>query len=633
MRSRSPIRKQGGPAPPLLDAMARVDLAGEPFAISLVRPPAVLPLALGTALVFGAAATPLAKAEGGPPLAAFSPGLQAGDVREFFAPPELGGGILVLRRKDAGWQAAFAKNLVPMVLTAEAVDAGWLPPVGQSGLPASLEKVVPPGFAYWHAPTPQEALALRAALVEGGFFQPDLLKVVDGQICRVVVRYHLYEPAALAGQALAGVPPGAPPGAPVPATKRLGPCALVGALLAKAAEGRPIVQVLAADPGLVSAAPDTLLFASPPHPEALARVVKMLAEAPPAGGFFVEYDADPGAYALLTKLAPVLEVPHPEGARWVAASVPLLAASAVGAQWLDLPFVVQKDDPAQKTVTVQGVDVHVDRPVGFVQEGKDDQGNEWKRTYQNDYGYIKGTAGGDGESLDVFLGPALDTPAVYFVEQKKADGTFDEFKLMVGFPDRAAAEACYKAHIPAQYRGPVTETTMAHVKALLGVEPVVETAKAFLALTNRRLTIKRWNGQKNDDAPGDERYVLGVVLEPETVDKQQDIYSHDEVRNTAHQYLVESRTIGLMHRGEINEKVQVLESYLAPVDFDIGGEPVKKGSWLLGVRVLDDALWAAVKRGDLTGFSIGGSAVRVPDGQAPPPTGADQALGAGPTTE
>jgi DNA adenine methylase len=34
---------------------------------------------------------------------------------------------------------------------------------------------------------------------------------------------------------------------------------------------------------------------------------------------------------------------------------------------------------------------------------------------------------------------------------------------------------------------------------------------------------------------------------------------------------------------------------------------------LLGVRVLSDDLWAQVKDGKLTGFSIGGSARRVPE--------------------
>lgn len=114
----------------------------------------------------------------------------------------------------------------------------------------------------------------------------------------------------------------------------------------------------------------------------------------------------------------------------------------------------------------------------------------------------------------------------------------------------------------------------------------------------------------------DERYVLGIVLEPETVDAQKDIYSPAEVRRTAHTFMQDYRTIGLMHKGAINDKVKILESFIAPSDFEVNGVPVKAGTWLMGVRVQDDALWKAVKDGELTGFSIGGSALRKPDADA-----------------
>jgi DNA adenine methylase len=113
--------------------------------------------------------------------------------------------------------------------------------------------------------------------------------------------------------------------------------------------------------------------------------------------------------------------------------------------------------------------------------------------------------------------------------------------------------------------------------------------------------------------PSDERFVLGIVLEPEVVDAQGDIYSADEIRQAAHRFMEEFGGLGLMHRLAVNDQVKVLETYAAPVDFEIAGVTVKKGTWLLGVRVLSDDLWAQVKDGKLTGFSIGGSARRVPE--------------------
>lgn len=113
--------------------------------------------------------------------------------------------------------------------------------------------------------------------------------------------------------------------------------------------------------------------------------------------------------------------------------------------------------------------------------------------------------------------------------------------------------------------------------------------------------------------PNDERYVLGVVLVPEQVDAQGDIYSHEEVRQAAHRFMEEFGGLGLMHELRVNDQVKVLESYVAPTPFQVGELSVAKGTWLLAVRVHSDELWERVKRGELTGFSIGGSARRVPE--------------------
>jgi DNA adenine methylase len=110
----------------------------------------------------------------------------------------------------------------------------------------------------------------------------------------------------------------------------------------------------------------------------------------------------------------------------------------------------------------------------------------------------------------------------------------------------------------------------------------------------------------------EERYVLGIVLEPERVDAQQDIYSAAEVREAAHRFMEEYRNLGLMHREILGEQVKILESYLAPAAFALDGTHVKPGTWLLAVRVVDDDLWRQIKAGELTGFSIGGSALRNP---------------------
>lgn len=116
-------------------------------------------------------------------------------------------------------------------------------------------------------------------------------------------------------------------------------------------------------------------------------------------------------------------------------------------------------------------------------------------------------------------------------------------------------------------------------------------------------------------ADDEQRFVLGIVLEPDVVDSQKDTYSADEVRKTAHKFMAEFQTVGLQHAKNITGKAVVVESWIAPVDFDLGGSEgkVKKGTWLMGLHIPDDQIWKAVKDGKLTGLSIGGDAVRTPE--------------------
>lgn len=110
----------------------------------------------------------------------------------------------------------------------------------------------------------------------------------------------------------------------------------------------------------------------------------------------------------------------------------------------------------------------------------------------------------------------------------------------------------------------------------------------------------------------DEHTVLGEVLVPEEVDAQKDIYSADEIKKTAWKFMEQYQNFGFMHK-QLVQNIKVLESYLAPVDFEINGVKIKKGTWLVRVRVLDSAIWKDIKSGKLTGFSIGGTAIRRPE--------------------
>lgn len=116
----------------------------------------------------------------------------------------------------------------------------------------------------------------------------------------------------------------------------------------------------------------------------------------------------------------------------------------------------------------QGIPINVDRPKGFIMKGKDVKGNEWARRYKYDYGFIPKTLGGDKDGLDVFIGPDKKHEYAYWAVQRKEDGSFDEYKCFLGFPDREAATSAYRQHIPKKYFKGMMTMKVEMMHAMLG---------------------------------------------------------------------------------------------------------------------------------------------------------------------
>lgn len=108
----------------------------------------------------------------------------------------------------------------------------------------------------------------------------------------------------------------------------------------------------------------------------------------------------------------------------------------------------------------------------------------------------------------------------------------------------------------------------------------------------------------------EKREVTGVVLQPEVTDAQGDIIGEDVIEQAAGDFLAsfnKSTTLGLQHKA-FNKRFELRQSFIAPSDMVIANKTVRKGSWLMVVKVLDDKVWQAVKDAKVTGFSIGGKA-------------------------
>ncbi|MBA7548669.1 hypothetical protein ES705_41134 [subsurface metagenome] len=108
----------------------------------------------------------------------------------------------------------------------------------------------------------------------------------------------------------------------------------------------------------------------------------------------------------------------------------------------------------------------------------------------------------------------------------------------------------------------------------------------------------------------DEHIVCGVVYAPNEVDSQGDTTTEEEIRKALYSYMGGPQKFKLNHKGKYID-AKVLEIYIAPVDFEMSNQKIKKGSWLLISRVLDEKVWKGIKDGTITGYSLAGRAVHI----------------------
>ncbi|MFK8398187.1 LPD38 domain-containing protein [Pseudomonas sp. BGr12] len=168
------------------------------------------------------------------------------------------------------------------------------------------------------------------------------------------------------------------------------------------------------------------------------------------------------------------------------------------------PAQIEAGNYRKGHVRFAGLDITVENPRGSERSGTRPDGTEWRHTMGDHYGYIRRTEGADGEQVDVYLGPEENSDRVFVVDQvNQQDGTFDEHKVMLGYPDRSAAVAAYRSNFDKGWKvGPVTEMPMDEFKGWLengdlraplgearvaeAAAPAKEDLPAILAMSKRR---------------------------------------------------------------------------------------------------------------------------------------------------
>jgi 2'-5' RNA ligase len=194
----------------------------------------------------------------------------------------------------------------------------------------------------------------------------------------------------------------------------------------------------------------------------------------------------------------------------------------------------------------------------------------------------------------------VDAPLVDNLETEmvKAGLGYGGDTLEAEVPDPATADDAYPPDVQIGIAALSKQLTFSDVfdsifGELLGAEPDYS--------SDRVLTIRKLDKMK--------QVVYCVVTEPHTVDAQEDWMTPDDIEDTAHLYMLKSRIIGKNHEEPIS--AAPVESYIAPQDLHWEGGPygpqvVRKGSWVIGIKVFDKAEWRKVENGDYQGVSISG---------------------------
>lgn len=140
-------------------------------------------------------------------------------------------------------------------------------------------------------------------------------------------------------------------------------------------------------------------------------------------------------------------------------------------------------------------------------------------------------------------------------------------------------------------------------------EKLVEAFSSFLD-NNFNGTKKEATAVEVHKAVDDEqRKALFIVLAPDEVDLHGDIYSAEEITKACDSFNRHCNQANIQHLIQ-TEEAEIVESYIAPVDFNLDdGRTVTKGSWLqtwfLPETEAGEVLWKGIKDGTFTGLSIG----------------------------
>lgn len=105
----------------------------------------------------------------------------------------------------------------------------------------------------------------------------------------------------------------------------------------------------------------------------------------------------------------------------------------------------------------------------------------------------------------------------------------------------------------------------------------------------------------------EQRMVWAEVYAPDRPDSGGDFMTAEDIRKMAHEFVRKGRLsqVDVMHDNKTVAGVQIVETFIARDDDDV----FIPGSWVVGIHVPDDEVWAQIKAGELNGLSMEGVAL------------------------
>lgn len=127
--------------------------------------------------------------------------------------------------------------------------------------------------------------------------------------------------------------------------------------------------------------------------------------------------------------------------------------------------------------------------------------------------------------------------------------------------------------------------------------------------TKKGNTEINFNIKKSDEL---KKKIYGIVYTPNKEDSQGDYATAETIEKASDSFMIQlngTNKIDTEHNLIIEPGLNIVENWIVRKGDELF--PTETGAWAIGVKVKDDEIWNKIQKGELTGFSMYGEAVRV----------------------